>query len=390
MNKRIITIKGALDTLDLFTDCLTDAFRKIGFEVYVYDIRNEATSSAGLIEFINKPIDFAIAYNNVGFFITSNGHCLWDALNILHINIIVDAPIYYTEIFKNHASPNSFFLCVDKEHPDFIERLRPDIPSAFLPHSAWSYPPVQVSKSRPTDIIYAGSITQSYFPKLPDVGMGEFSTNDLADYTCNELLKNPNKTTEAVIEQWLTSHNLNYDINRLTDIFFQLTPITKFITTHFRQKQIEILLNNGFKVNVYGENWNASTLINHSNFIYHGRISPAHIFDKMVNSKIILNSMPWFKSGSHERIFNGMLAGGVVFSDYSSYINETFINGEDMIIYDLKNITSLPEQAEKILFNNDYFNYIATNGQKKVLANHMFLNRAIEIIDYFSIIKEIR
>lgn len=390
MNGRIITIKGALDVLDFFTDCLTDAFRRIGFEVYVYDIRNSDSSNAGLIKFINKPVDFAIAYNNVGFFITNNKRCLWDILDIHYINIIVDAPVYYAEILKNHIFPKSFFLCVDREHTDFIERLRPDVPSAFLPHCAWNYAPVQIDKDRPTDIIYAGSITMNNIPNIPDVGMGEFSTIDLIDYTCHELITNPNQTTEHVIEQWLTSHNLNYDINRLTDIFFKFTPIPKFITTHFRKQQIEVLLNNGFKVNVYGENWANSELIDHANFIYHGRISPTHIFDKMAQSKIILNSMPWFKAGSHERIFNGMLAGGVVSSDYTSYIDEVFVNGEDMIIYDLKNMDILPDFAEKIIYDNNFFNYMASNGQKKVLANHMFINRAIEILEYFSIIKEIR
>lgn len=127
-------------------------------------------SDSRLIEFIQKPVDFAIANNNVGFYITHNGRCLWEALDIHYINIIVDSPIFYSEVIQERAFSKSLFLCIDKEHPEFIERLRPDIPSAFLPHSAWSYDPIAPDKQRETDIIYAISITSHPMVKRNTLG----------------------------------------------------------------------------------------------------------------------------------------------------------------------------------------------------------------------------
>lgn len=388
MHKRIIAIKGALDTLDFFTDCLIEAFTSIGFEVCIYDVNTPEISNSTLWNFLKKPVDFAIAYNNIGFFINSKNRCIWNTLDIHYINIIVDSPIFYTDVIKEHAFPKSIFLCIDREHPHLIDRLRPDVPAAFLPHAAWNYEPITEGQKRNADIIYAGSVSQPDFPSFKDVGRGEFSTEDLVIHTYNELLNNPSQTGEYVIEKWLNDHNLNYDINRLTDIFVGLAPVTALATSYFRQRQIEMLLNNGFKVNVYGDNWNNSHLYNHPNFVYHGRISPTEIFNKMADSKIVLNSMPWFKHGSHERVFNGMLAGSVVISDTSSYLEENFKNGEDVILYGLNQIERIPDYVETILTDSDYFDYIRYNGQQKVLKNHMFINRAIEILEYYNTIKE--
>lgn len=383
MYKRIVAIKGFLDTIDFFTDCLVDSFRALGFEVYVYNINSGTEANKYLADFLKFPIDFAIGYNNAGFIVRNGECCLWDALDICYINIIVDAPVHYTNTIDNFAYSKSLFLCVDREHPYYIDRMWPQIPTAFLPHAAWSYEPVSPSNERHTDIIYAGSLSVTSIEHFPDIGKGEFNTNDLVYDVYDELIRNPNQTSEYVIEQWLISHNLHYDNTRLKDIFHKLVHITGLVTSHFRQKQIETLTNNGFRINVYGSNWDNCPCFKNPNFIFQGKISPTRIFDKMSDSKIILNSMPWFKNGSHERIFNGMLAGGVVVTDYSSYLEDTFIHGEDILIYDLLDMDKLPDYAEKIIFDRDYAHYIACNAQKKILENHMFINRAIEIIDYY-------
>ena len=37
-------------------------------------------------------------------------------------------------------------------------------------------------------------------------------------------------------------------------------------------------------------------------------MSADKIVDLMYDSKIVLNTMTWFKDGTHDRVFNGMLA----------------------------------------------------------------------------------
>ncbi len=383
MHKRIIAIKGTLDTLNFFTDCLVNAFRQLGFEVHIYDYNDGADANAVLADFLRLPVDFVIGYNNAGFLVRHRDKCLWDYLGIYHINIIVDAPVHYTSTIDSYASPRSFFLCVDNDHPYYIDRFWSYIPAAFLPHAAWNYEPVAPDSSRHTDIIYAGSLSVTTLDHIPDVGMGEFNTVDLVNDVYNELINNPNQSAEAVIERWLNSHNLYYDNERLKNIFLNLIHITGAVTSYFRIKQVETLVKSGFKVNVYGDRWNTLASINHPNYIYNGRIAPTQVFEKMADSRIILNSMPWFKAGSHERIFNGMLAGGVVFSDYSAYLDNAFVNGEDLIMYDLSDIEQLPQYVETVLSDREYAYTLALNGQRKVLANHTFVNRAVEIIDYY-------
>ena len=40
------------------------------------------------------------------------------------------------------------------------------------------------------------------------------------------------------------------------------------------------------------------------------------------NSKMVLNIMPWFRNGTHDRIPAGMFAGAAVITDHSRYLDE--------------------------------------------------------------------
>ena len=46
-------------------------------------------------------------------------------------------------------------------------------------------------------------------------------------------------------------------------------------------------------------------------------MSADEIVELMHESKIVLSTMTWFKDGTHDRVYNGMLAGAVAVTDTS-------------------------------------------------------------------------
>lgn len=69
------------------------------------------------------------------------------------------------------------------------------------------------------------------------------------------------------------------------------------------------------------------------------------ILPLMNDSKIVLNTMTWFKAGAHDRIFNGMLAGAAVVTDDSTYLRRTFTDGKELVMFSLKELQTLPERV---------------------------------------------
>ena len=148
----------------------------------------------------------------------------------------------------------------------------------------------------------------------------------------------------------------------------------------------------GVKVTVYGAGWDKSSLSCHPCFDYRGKIPVRGILEKMMDTKIVLNTMTWFKDGTHERVFNGMLAGALAVTDTSGYMLENF-NGmkelpqetEDdtenaqLVFFELTQMDKLPEKVKYLLGNLEQAQIIADCGYQKASEEHTWDVRAKEI-----------
>ena len=94
--RRIIFIQGTWDTLDVFSRGIEQYFREHEAEVFVLATNQLLESLGQLYNFIQKPVDAVITFNNVGLNMElSPGEKLWEQLGILCINILVDHPVCY-------------------------------------------------------------------------------------------------------------------------------------------------------------------------------------------------------------------------------------------------------------------------------------------------------
>lgn len=92
----------------------------------------------------------------------------------------------------------------------------------------------------------------------------------------------------------------------------------------------------------------------------------AEIFPYMERAKVTLNVMPWFKDGTHDRIFNSLLHNSCPITDTSKWLLENLEPDKECANYSLERLDSLPEKLYEMLMYSDRHEQIVLNGQRKV------------------------
>ncbi|MGN0161803.1 MAG: glycosyltransferase [Lachnospiraceae bacterium] len=383
---RIVLFTGAYASLDLFTLDMADEFRKMGHEVMIYDVKNTAESLSRFAAFAMKPIDFALGYNNLGFNMEINpGHNVWEDLGVLFINVLMDHPFHYRTALLS-APRNCAVLTCDRNHVSYITRFFPNIPMvAYLPHGGNHFEPGGKLTERSIDVFYAGGLSRDLVKEIMPVCSkypafdGEKMIKEVYDF----LINNPSELSENVIEQYMRDHKVALSDVELSEVITDFRVVDSFATSYYREKTIDTLVNNGIDVMVCGRGWDNCDCFKNPHFHYGGFIAPQDVAKTMCNSKIVLNTMTWFKDGSHDRVFNGMLAGAVAITDSSGYMKEIITSGTNGILFELPEIDRLPKTIESLLKDIEKAQSIADAGYELARDNHQMRHRAREIAEAF-------
>lgn len=379
---RLIFFKGAYDTLDLFTDELLREFTELGYECFVYDMQRDEESLEKMAVFLLQSVDAVIAYNNQGFCMELvKGHNMWDDLDILFINILMDHPFRYHQAMMR-APKHSVVLCPDRNHVNYIRRFYPNIWKAdFFPHGGVeSINNKQRSRihERDIDVIYTGSLPLLAAERLiPDFGKYSlFSGEELTRTVLNNVRNNPNETTENAIEKYFVNKGIVVSDKELREYIADFRFIDSYAVSYYRERAIRILVENNVKVHLYGRGWDVCDWISNENIILCGVLPAKEIPRIMQGSKIVLNTMTWFKDGTHDRVFNAMLAGSVAVTDTSLYMKDKFIDGTGLRMFELGDEGHLPDIIKELLADTEKVQQIADEGYMIAKKDHTFLQRA--------------
>ncbi len=381
---RYILFSGLIDTLDLYTKEFERIFLSWQAECLVLDAAHMDEEMVRLKAFLLQPVTAAVSFNNIGLHLElEDGQNIWDALQVSFWNILMDHPFHYKKALDT-APDQTTLLCMDRNHVEYVRRFFPNIKQAvFFPHAG-----IQVRKKseilplreRKIDVLYAGGLSRYAAEGLiPDLGkITEFDAFALVRNTLERLIQEPDHTTEQVMEQCLKEMSLAIDDQRLGEIISRLRFVDSFAVSFYREQMVRVLAENGITVTVFGAGWERCEW-EHPNFIYGGEIPPGQILELMNQSKVILNTMTWFKRGAHDRIFNGMLAGAAVVTDTSEYLQEQFRDGRELCMFSLKNMHVLADIVKELLENMDSAQSVADCGYEEAYAHHMWKNRLGEI-----------
>ncbi len=406
MSKTFLFIQGIYDTIDLFIAAFSKAFEKLGHTTHVIDIREKDRAMGTLKKIIEEEnIDAVITFNNIGYNLSfSAGRVVWEEQNIPFINILMDHPFHYAGPLK-HAPSTSVVFCTDRNHVQFLKRFYPHLKTVdFMPHAGMEADITQHAEAgrcylsdegalhpsmeeRPIDVLYAGGLSKYVAEGLvPDLGeITEFDAFTLTQEVLAELMRCPAKTTEEVIEAYLLSIGKNYSDEELNHWITELRFIDSYATSFYREQSVQLLVENGIKVAVFGGGWDKCEWADNPNLLYGGKVLAPQVLELMNHSKIVLNTMTWYKNGIHDRIINGMLAKAAVVTDTSVYLDEQLATDAKGALqtFTLPKIYQLPEMVGDLLSKPEEMQKIADCGYAYARSNHTWLQRAEYILDKY-------
>ena len=403
--KNFVLIKGVYDTMDLFTDEIIKELTLLGHSCHVLHVETMDVDLKKMMEIRRDfGLDAVIAFNNLGYNMgEEQGGNLWDSMGVKYINILMDHPFHYRKQLEG-APKNTTLYVIDKNHVTYVRRFFENIEEChFLAHAGCEHAILEamedagisgndtsalVFSKRPIDVLYAGTLSRVMIEQLipdfkdfPEINGVIFSRNCLED-----LIGNPNQTTEAVIEKNLRrefeERDLELTEERLEEYIDGFRFLDGFAVSYFREMAVRILVESGINVHVLGLGWEkCDWALESQNLTHIGKVDAKEVLPYMLQSKIVLNTLTWFKDGAHDRIFNGMLSGATVVTDESAYLKDEFENNREIAMFQLKELMSLPAIVKDLLEDDEKRMDMAIKGLEKAREYHTWKPAVREILD---------
>lgn len=391
---RIAMFYTDIESFNFFVDQLDREFRLRGHETFIFDLLHPYDetphSYAHFIEFASSRIDLAVCFD---------GMCVreevlietWDAWETVVVDILMDPPFRFHPTLERH-SKNYRLFCCDRDHVEYVKRYFPrEVPNvAFMPHAGAAPAKdalVSPYEERKFDILFTATYyrPQDRLGDLLRMCEGNTSMKQLYQMAYQNMIGNTALAAEQAILLAMQQGGWAVQEETLKVIFAWAENLDWAIRMYQREQVVTILAEAGFELYLLGRGWEKHSASGYPNVHrIDDRVPYAQTLSYMADAKINLNVMPWFKSGTHDRIFNTLLQHSLPLTDRSSWIDENFTDGQDIAMYDLKHLDRLPAIAESLLHDPDRAEAIIQNGYEKALKNYTWSNCADRILEAVS------
>ncbi len=377
--KRIALFYADTESFNFFADQLTEELRHRGHEVCILDMLDSSEdgpySPRRFNQFLEKGLDAVICFDGFG---TREEEFMkvWDAHQATVLNILMDPPFRFHPSLESHAQKYRLFCC-DLEHVEYVKKyFAKEVPHvSFMPHVGVL--PKEGAKvvpyqERKYDLLFSGTY---YRPESMLDNVRELFPGDEDMYHFYRLVyENLKAETDLTIEQavlgTLDQLGLKFERERLKGVLNCSVYVDWAIRMYVREQVVTVLAEAGFELYLLGRGWEnhpSSELPNVHRI--DDRIPYGDTLAYMADAKINLNVMPWFKAGTHDRIFNTLLQHSVPLTDSSLWLDQNFTDGVDIALYDLKHLERLPDIVRRLLTDTELAERIIQNGYEKVAAN---------------------
>lgn len=383
MRNKIVLITGSTETLEYFSLQLKKGFERLGYQTFLFDMADEEASAEKLAHFAGFSDTLLVTFNFDGIhcetaLFDGEGRLFWDTRDIPCINIAVDHPFFYPELFA--LRPKRFCqVCIDRFHQKYITRFHPEVAkSFFLPLAGTSLTPAGnylPITERKIDVVFAANFA-------PKEDFDCYITRSGKEYETfyrsiiDELLCHPKRPDDEVMEEYLLREFPDATDHELRETMANMIFIDTYIRSHFREKAVQLLVDAGVHVHCIGHGWERLTCKCPENLTFEANTDSHTCLLRLAEAKISLNVMPWFKDGAHDRVFNAMANGSVCLTDDSRYLKEVLSDGENVIFYDLSQMEKLPGLALTLLAQPEKMQQIANQGFALTMAGHTWQHRA--------------
>lgn len=152
-----------------------------------------------------------------------------------------------------------------------------------------------------------------------------------------------------------------------------------YIKTWRRVKGLELLVRNDIAVDVFADGWEAVPFADKLRL--HGGVSYEESLHICAQSKILFQDQGEFNYGANDRTFNAMLNGAVLVTEYSRYLDENFINGQDLFLYNWQQGEKQVRVIHELLQDDCRRVAVAVNAYGKASRCHTWQNRVQRILE---------
>lgn len=361
-----------------FTQALAAALNRLNVETKIIDAQENALGAAEISSIVRFAPNLTCSFNSL--LPMADNHFVWDFLEIPHLSILVDPALYSINLINSRYSIISSvdrFDCEDIRSNGFQNVF-------FWPHAVEADVTFNENGDRPLDVIFVGSCydyetLQASWKQI----LSEAQRKILEDAVDIVLSEPHTSLAQALVKAWNATKLPLQGVDFLT-LFYYLDYYT-------RGKDRVDLINSvkDAHVHVYGDlsqdiagsllGW-PQYLSSHPHVTVHPGVKFTEIFEILKKSKICLNSMPFFKNGSHERIFTGLMCGSVPLTTDNLYMREIFKENEDLLFYQSSRLDLVNAAVNACLENEKKRCSIAHSGREKVLKGHTWDQRAEQLL----------
>lgn len=384
LNDMILVCKcnsGCYNSTDYFADQLAMELRRLGQPVRLFDWKKEGAE--GLESLFTQSFRAIVDFNSKLPGMEADGRPVLEYLNGPFYDWILDHPLYHHHALKKAVGHDFHVLCLDDDHAVYLQKWYPAVRSV---HRIMLAAPVMGAvKQRQWSMkirtpVFCGTYCD---PRIIErcIHEGPEDVQESNRQIAMELIRHPARTIEdATMEFYQANHS------DLTAVEFPLMMQMNFLAdtyarAYFREKMLDVLFEAGQPVDLYGPNWEEYAQKRQIDKKWvHPEISYEKTLEIQAEHGIVLNIMPWFKNGVHDRIFTAMAGHSVCLSDPSGYTRHTFSEGVDYVPFELDHLEVLPELVKTLQADPVGTERIADSGWAAVQEKHLWGNRARELL----------
>lgn len=376
---RIVLFYCSTESFNFFADQLDQEFQARGHETFILDLRNpppeDPHSYVHFFRFASAGIDAAVCYDAM---------CIrdqilidiWNEQQTMVVDIFMDPPLRFHPSLENTPTRYHLFCC-DQEHVDYVKKyFANEVPRVnFMPHVG--VVPEENTKAIPYDkrkydILFCGTY---YRPEEQMAEIMKFCPKDSVLWKLyQEAFENLKKDSRLSVVNGilLTIDQMGLDLSEkaLKSTLNLSNYVDWAIRMYQRGRVVSALAESGLELYFLGRGWENHPSSKLSNIHrIDDRIPYKDTLAYMADARINLNVMPGFKQGTHDRIFNTLLQHSVPLTDSSSWIDNNYIDGVDIVLYNLDQLERLPSIAGKLLNDIELAERIIKNGYEKTVRN---------------------
>lgn len=386
---RFCLFYSGVESFNYFTDRIEEELTKRGHDCFILDLSNMNVPGAHSFEefskFLSVKADVAIAFDGLGIkediFIE-----LWDSMNTKAVNILMDHPLRFHPTMRKHPK-NYVQFCCDRNHVEYVKKYFDTevLLVEFMPHAGtyMGEPDLSEYKKRPYDVLFSGTFYEpkSYLKQIDKEFEGNETLREFYYNLSEYMIENHSLTTETAVLDVVDAMKLELNEEQLKTVLACSEPIDWMARMYYRKEVIQIIADAGIDIWLLGRGWENHPCARKSNVhIISDRVPFKDTLPAMNQAKINLNVMPWFKDGTHDRIFNIFLQGSLALTDGSDWLVENFKDNKDIAYYKLDKLDEIPGIIRYYLDNADEAVEVIRNGIDIVKRKYTWKNIVDQIL----------